>query len=386
MDKASLSRLNSPLTPFLIVAVIIPVFIFARLKKADFDPSSFVVAGDTFCDPSLVPKNLTVTRGNVGHDGQFYYRFALNPFTSKITEYGVTLDAPAYRQQRILYPAVTWALALGNANLVPTMLILVNYFALCLIGWVGGAYAQSLKRHALWGIFLPLYPGFLITLSRDLTEILEVCLLLSSLLLVRRGRHVYATIVLTLAILAKEPAILVAVAAGTVYPFRKWKPELKIDLKWYYFTAPLAAYFLWQVILYLNWRATPLPVSRGDLGLPFAGVTSFFLEIAQLRTDHEITFFFELLFLIGFALSALYHLRSTAASLHEVVSWLLYVSLSLFWSRYIWNNDVDFLRALSEFYVLGTLLMIGSRLKVKNLIMGSFAAFWLYRYLRFIVR
>ena len=65
---------------------------------------------------SLVPKNLTVTRGNVGHDGQFYYRFALNPFTSKITEYGVTLDAPAYRQQRILYPAVTWALALGNAN------------------------------------------------------------------------------------------------------------------------------------------------------------------------------------------------------------------------------------------------------------------------------
>src|SRR5206468_13025460 len=125
---------------------------------------------------------LTVLSKSSGFDGQFYYRLALNPFTSQATEFGITIDVPPLRHQRILYPLLTWILSLGRPSLVPMVLVLINFIALCVMGWIGGAFSQSLKQHALWGVFLPLYPGFLLVLSRDLVEILEVSLLLGSLL------------------------------------------------------------------------------------------------------------------------------------------------------------------------------------------------------------
>ncbi len=66
------------------------------------------------------------------------------------------------------------------------------------------------------------YPGSLLTLTRALVELLEVALLLGSLLLIRRGRPGSATLLLSFAILAKETALLVAVAALLLYVVGYW--------------------------------------------------------------------------------------------------------------------------------------------------------------------
>lgn len=377
------SRSDSPLTPALIVAVLFSLFIFVKLYRANFDFSSFVVAGDVFCDSARVPRRLTVLKDSAGFDGQFYYRLALNPFTSQAAEFGITIDAPPLRHQRILYPLLIWAFSLGNPNVVPVMMVLINFASLCVMGWIGGAYAQALKRHALWGLFLPLYPGFLFTLSRDLVEILEITLLLGSLLLVRRGKPVSATLLLALAILTKETALLVAAAALLVYVYQKWKRNNAGTLMWYYFAIPMALFFVWQVTLLYNWGTFPLYASgNSNLGVPFHGSVSFLLDVAAFQTRFQRQTFIELIFLMGFTFGILYHLRSTAASAQEIVSCLLYGALAASLSRAVWVEDWTFFRAVSQFCALGTVIMIASRLKAKAFVFGCAAIFWMYLFVR----
>jgi hypothetical protein len=96
-----------------ITAILYGGFIVAWLAYHDWNPSFFVVAGDAFCQPQLVPKGFLVNEGD-GYDGQFYYRLALDPFTKARFGYGIALDDAPYRQQRILYPLFVRILALGQ--------------------------------------------------------------------------------------------------------------------------------------------------------------------------------------------------------------------------------------------------------------------------------
>src|SRR5262249_2523256 len=159
--------------------IVLFLFTFGMLLRSGFDASSFVTAGDKDCNPALFAYNIVVFKKNAGYDGQFYYCFALYPLTSRRTDFCGTFEIPSLRHQRNLCPFMAWALSAGNAALVPWIMLLINYSALCLLGWLGGVYAQTFKRHALWGLFLPLFPASLFSLTRDLVEALEISLLVS---------------------------------------------------------------------------------------------------------------------------------------------------------------------------------------------------------------
>lgn len=373
---ACLRRVNSPWMVLGIVSVVYLLFITARLSTHGYDASYFVTAGDRFCNLYLVPKNLRVINKSNGYDGQFYYRLALNPFTSTPTEFGVTFDRPSYRQQRIVYPFLAWVLSMGSVDRVPIMLILVNYLALCLMGWIGGAYAQSLKQHALWGIVLPLYPGFLLTLSRDLTEIVEVSFLLAGLLLIRRGKHLLATLLLTLAVLTKETSLLAPVGVMLACLAGAWQGKGAKGFTWRLSLLPLITYGVWQVFLIYRWEQ--LPRYGGIQGLPLKGFVKFFLSTAALATESQRLWFAELCFILVFAVCVAYALGSTTAWTHEKLSWSLYVILVSLLSGSIWIEDWGFLRALSEFYVLGAIIVIGSRLKARAFLFACSTALWLF--------
>jgi uncharacterized membrane protein YeiH len=381
MTKSLLARLDTPLLTLLLTAIVASAFTFGLLRRGGFDPSSFVTAGDKFCDAAQVPHGLSVLKNSDGFDGQFYYRLALDPFTSKLTEHGITLDAPPVRQQRILYPLLARALSLGDARLVPAALILVNVCALCWLGWLGGVFAQTLNRHALWGILLPFYPGSLLTLARDLVELLEVSLLLGSLLLLRRGRHVAATVVLVLAVLAKETAVIVAASALLLYIFDRLRRRTP-RVKWYYFAAPLSAFVIWQLILFHNWGEFPLLAGRINLATPLTGFFGFLRDAVAFQTPLQRRSFPELIFLVCFAACVLYCIRSTAATRGERVSWLLYTILALTLSRAIWVEDWTYLRALTEFSVIGTLILLGSDSKIRIPVFSGSLLFWLFLFIR----
>ncbi|HLL74212.1 MAG TPA: hypothetical protein VK421_03030 [Pyrinomonadaceae bacterium] len=379
--KRTLARLDSPLAPTLLIAAAAGLFVFGVLRANGFDASWFVTAGDRYCDPARVPPGLSVRPNSDGFDGQFYYRLALDPLASRRTDYGITLDVPALRHQRILYPLLARALSFGSARLLPWAMILINFAALCLLGWLGGLYARSLQKHALWGVFPATYPGSLLTLTRDLVELSEVALLVGSLLLLRRGRHVAATLLLVLAVLAKETALLVAVGAALVYA-ADWLRGRGRRVRWHYFAAPLAVFVLWQAVLFYNWGEVPVFAGRINLAAPFKGFAGFLADAAQYRTPLQRRALPELLYLVAFAAAVLYCVRSTLAWAHEIICWLLYGALALLLSRAIWVEDWTFLRAVTEFCVLGAIILVGSRSRVRVPIFACSLAFWLFLFLR----
>jgi hypothetical protein len=375
-----MSRLNSPLFCAIATAVVISVFTFGRLHQAGYDFSSFVTAGDVYCNPAQVPPGLKVLPKSAGFDGQFYYRLALDPFTSKATDFGITIDDPPLRHQRILYPLLTWILSAGNPRAAPVIMVLLNLFGLIMLGWIGGSYAVALKQHALWGLFVPLYPGFLLTLSRDLVEILEITLLLSSLLLLRRARPLAATLLLSLAVMTKETSLLVALVALSLYLFRRSRAKDLGELKWYYFTVPCAIFAVWQVVLFWNWGALPIHASNeANLGIPLVAVASFALHTVRTLERPAII---ELLFLVVFSFGVFYYLRSNAASWLEKSAVVAFAALAISLGRTVWTEDWTYLRAVSQFCVLGAIVIIATRTRLRTFVFAINGLCWLYLFVR----
>ena len=81
------------LRPWHIITVILGGYLALTLAAHGGDPMAFVIVGTRF-DPGLPD-------GSMGYDGQFAYQMTLDPLNG-----WQRLNPPAYRYQRILYPAL----------------------------------------------------------------------------------------------------------------------------------------------------------------------------------------------------------------------------------------------------------------------------------------
>jgi hypothetical protein len=370
-------RFDSPLAPLSITAIAYLLLVMLVLRHHEFDPSYFVQAGDFFSDPNLAPRNLRVLPNSFGYDGQFYYRLALDPFTSSLSAFGVSLGTAPYRQQRIIYPLLVWLASLGRVAFVPAMLIAVNYGALCLTAWLGGLVAQANQRHALWGLILAGYPGFLFTLAKDLTEIIAACFLLASVLMLRRERYIWAALLFSLAILSKETTLLIAVGG-----LLSWLPARRRNTNTGHqyllaFLTPLVVWIGWQSLLFARWGAWPVLTGGGNIGWPFAGIGALLQSVLMMRASDQRLTLVELGFIASVAVSSLYALRASAATYHEKMSWLLYALFIMLLTDYVWGEDWAFFRALTEFYALGAIVVLGSSLKLRSFMAAWAATMWL---------
>lgn len=358
-----LKRLDSPLVNITLIAFVYGIYLIFLLVRFNFNPAYLISLGEKFADLNQIPKNIVVWK-NYGYDGQFYYRLALNPFTYKRDEFGITLDISSYRHQRIIYPLLTWVLSLGQKDLVPKILLIVNFTALLLMAFVGALFAKSLSLHSLWGLVFVIHPGFPYTLSRDLTEILQALFLLSSLLLIKKGRFLISSILLTLAILTKETALSFAIILLLTFRSR-------------YFLIPPALYTIWQILLFVIWGQTPIFLANLSLGPLFLGVGSYLKNTLAFITYDQKVGFLQICFLLTFAISVFNSFSSAKIMTSAKIAWILYLLLATLYTSYIWVSDIAFFRALSEFYILGAAILISSRSKVKYFIFLLTFVIWL---------
>lgn len=377
MKQPFLERFNTPLYSMLIVACLYLVFVLLSLEDQHWNPSRFVHAGDRWVDAKVAPENLYVFDHSDGYDGQFYYRIALNPFSNKQTDYGIRIDGVIYRKQRILYPFLAWLLSFGCPTLVPIVMILINYLALCWMGFIGGVYAKDVNRHALWGIVFPLYAGFVLTLSRDLTEILELSLLLSAFVSMGKGRGLLTAILLTLAVLTRESALLVVIAVY-LYFIICFIQNRKTELYWYVFSMPVLAYLTWRgVLFYTQQQRFEIISNLGNtVGLPFSGFIRFFINTIPFYKPGNITWFIELYLIIVFTLAVSISFRSSTARNYEKYSWILYFVLTFMLTNNIWIEDWGFLRVISEYFLTGSIILLHSKQRLANYILSGSIASW----------
>jgi hypothetical protein len=377
MNRFRIIITNSVWVPVLLTAVLYGAFILLRLGFHAFNPTFFITAGDIFCDPGRLPANFLVLKNCAGYDGQGYYCLALDPFTAEPSAGGVKMDSPSYRQQRIVYPLLVWLFSAAQPEYVPAVMILVNYVFLCGMAWLGGWYAKSFNVSALWGIIFPLYPGFLLTLARDLTEIVAAFFILASLVLLRKNKPVAAAALLSLGVLARETTLLVALGSALAYCWNLFKRGTGNPVPWYFFSLPAFCYCAWQILLFFQWGVFPFASGVQNFGLPFAGVSRFIASLLPPASAAAGIYFLELLFIICCLFVAACTARSSAAEAHVKITWVLYGLLMVLLTELIWCDDWAFLRAFTECGVLISILVLGAKSRLLLPLFLYEAVIWL---------
>lgn len=346
----------------LTVLVTSVAFVLVRLAVAAHgDIARFVLAEREFVNPARAPRGLPILPRN-GYDGQFFYRLAIDPANLHRTAFGITLDSPD-RLVRIGYPAVAWLVSFGQLALVPVALVVVNVAALVAIGFLGGVFARDAGRHALWGLLLAGYFGFVLSLSRDTAEPLAAAFMLAGVLAYRRRWPVLAGVLLACGCLTRET---VMVAAGAIavtrlvsFARRRCRPGRE-DLAW---LVPTVAFVAWEMVVHAVIGVYPLTAdARHNATVPFLGFVAglrFHLSRLSFHDGPVDVWVLEVAVLFVFIVMAAISLRSSAAPVHERVAFIAYaVELSVLSSR-VWDGVVD-LRSIDEVFLFAALIVIAS--------------------------
>lgn len=368
----SFNRLNRALATLAATALLYATFLLVLLSREQWNTSRPVMAGLPVVNRDSLPAGFAVLDDQPGYDGQYYYRLARTPFTDQRIDAGIVLDAPAYRQQRIFYPLLVRVASLGRVPLMPAAMLAVNFIAICLLGWLGGLYAQALSRHALWGLIFPCYIGFVTSLSRDLTEIVECSLILAALLCLRRLKYPATALLLSLAVLTKEPALLVAVGVGFADLIGD-RGRLRRHT-WYVAALPVAVYLLRHAWLWHNWQGQRLAAAGGIIGFPLLG----FGRAAPGGLMHwHWPWVLALLMTVILAAAVIGSIRLSLVTRWEAWSWGWYALMLFSLGIPVWQDNHAFVRAASEFTLLGSVVLLGSTQGWRNWVLGGGVVCWL---------
>jgi len=360
-----------------ITALLYGVVIAGRLAYHNWDPSFFVVAGHAFCDESSAPQGLTIFTP-YGYDGQFYYRLALDPLTNQRVEYGITIDHPAYRQQRILYPVLARIVALGANSRVPWSMIMVNYLAVCGLAFSAARLAGLFAMPAIYGLVIPFFPGVLLGLVRDLPDPLAISLMVFSLYLLHSRHITFAACMLALAVLTRETVILLAAALFLHSGWRAlrrqsaWTESVRLAI-------PLAAYAAWQLWLFARWGILAAAAASGSLlGFPLHAAGILLIEASRTALGLHPFLLVEVLFLGAMVLLAAIGFIQSAVDPGVKLAWLIYLALAVFLSRAVWVEDWAFMRGSEELIVLGLIIVIGvGERRLLPIVFAPTLAIWL---------
>jgi len=357
-------RMKRPRSALLFAVAVLALYgaaIVPALMRHAFDPSAFIVAGDRYVDASKLPSPIYVRPHSDGYDGQFYYRLALAPFDLRQPLDGIELDAPAWRMQRILYPVLAWAASFGRPQLVPLALLVLNLIGVACIAAFAVRLTRRLELPALVPFAIVLWPGYLVTLTHDTTEILSAALMLVALDRYFAGRLVAFAVVGALATLARETSVLMlgglliyeiacrnwramAACLGSILPFMIWRQLQSQFWVASTSTSSVAAHivtwpFLGIVTAWSNMAFGPY--------VPFGGLKGAVLRGYSLVASAG---------LVVFSIKVATRVRVAPRAL--VAAWVPTAALmSILTADGPWAEPIAFLRAFTECWVVGCLLL-----------------------------
>jgi hypothetical protein len=199
--------------------------------------------------------------GTKGYDGQFAYYIARDGAQAILL-----IDAPTLRFQRILYPILSRVLALGSAELVPWTLLFINLAAHIAAAGLLAYLLVTYNAAPFSALIYSVWIGNIFAVRFDLNEPLCFALILGALVAYRHKRYLLTVIVLMLATITRETALVIA-AALALHSFthhrRRWAPLI--------FGGPALLFAVWWGIMRL-WLGNFPTEYIGFTFLPFQGM------------------------------------------------------------------------------------------------------------------
>ena len=377
-----------------IVTGILLLFVFARVLVGGLNFSWFVVAGSDFCNNSH-DERLHIEEGS-GYDGQFFYRLALDPSDHSKAAYGVTLDHPKYRAQRIVYPSVAWLLSLGGKReLVPFALVLANMLGFLLLFFLFRQLASDFNVPSYYRYFPILIAGLWMALARDLSEILTILFFAGTVYYSIRNQIWLMAIAMFLAMFTRDTAVIalsVYVLCYGIYLLKSEGFNLQVIGKGVVLLMPFVLLVLWKIIL----RDTIPQEPTGQLtALPFQGLVFGLgsnLNFGSTKEVAESAFWFMYFIwnvsLVTMILSQIQFKKLFDFSIESnlAITYLVWLILALFLGPAVYVDDWGFVRILSMFNAIAFLLIVVGGHKVTRSFLGFSVFVIALTFVRLIVR
>lgn len=211
--------------PVLVSSSFVVLVVLLRFSiLGNFDPSYFILPDEAFVVEEKLVHELTVFKG--GYDGQFYYRYAVDPFSKDVKyvvksvrgkgRHGIKVDAPKYRRGRLTYPLAAWALAFGQKAPIPYTLILVNILGFILLVAIVKKVVLHFGASWYYYYFPLLIGGLYFSLARNLPDLLVCTLLAWSYLCFLQEKRFWFVIASSLLLLCKESSAIFLVPAYAI--------------------------------------------------------------------------------------------------------------------------------------------------------------------------
>jgi hypothetical protein len=372
--KYFMTKLPSKVINLLITVIVLTaVIIYLYFIKFQGNITGFFRIGSILeLSPFLNPETTKIYQGEIGYDGQQFLSLALDPFLQN-SETINTLDHPIYRYRRILYPLVSYIFSFGNRTLIPYIMVTINCLSIIGIVWILSLYFES-NQEQKWQPLLTLcIPGVWIVLALGTADLVSSLLLIISFYCYRYNKPIWTAFTIALACLTRETLLLIWLAILFTSIIQKKKEQSK-QLLWAWIPP-----FLWTIyISALNLSGTVRV--KANFGYPFMGIYNKFISLFMGEFKGENLFeayLFILIFIIFITIFVISVFHRKDNQLIQL-SALLYGAMFVMSSMTILSYYLDYSRVFIDIYFFLLLSINTNKIPIKLIVflalgLGSFA-------------
>ncbi len=275
---------SSPLSVAICVLALYTAWVgYARFER-HHRMSDFAFIGTKFAQKSnlssAIDADVPRATSPSGYDGQFFLYIAQDPRRAKLY-----IDNPGYRYGRIVYPLLARGLALGKQGPIPFMLVAINVVAVAAGTFALGTLLRRRRRSPWFALVFALFPGVVVAVERDLSEVLAYGLALCAVAVFDRGRDrdlVASSALFALAALTRETTLLFALVCVGILAAR----DRGIRRALPFATVSVLPYGFYREVLIPRWIGNPAtPREALPTFVPLSGIAHLYPFHGDVRTQ-----------------------------------------------------------------------------------------------------
>lgn len=255
-----------------LTAVALLFLVFLGVRHYGGNVSGLLHMDVPFGEAHQVPPGV-VLYTDAAYDGMLYYQVARD-LPALVRGEQPSLDSP-YRFQRILLPALTYAVTLGNERAFPHAILVINL--LCVIGSLALMLAIT-RRVSIHALTVVLNPAALVGVLYALTEPLSLFFMMVFFWLWQRaGRRVtvFGIVALILSLFARETTVFLI---GLLFLWSVWERRWKEAAL---LLVPVPLFILWQFALVQIMGDVGFQANGNVVSLPFGGPLQLILWLIE---------------------------------------------------------------------------------------------------------
>jgi hypothetical protein len=259
----------------ILLTIFIVAFFFLLLYSFKFSGNiyGFFRIGSVLpFSPYLDTQKAFIFQGELGFDGQQFLSIAFDPFLYNPATLE-TLDSPRLRYRRILYPLLGYLLGLGNPQLIPYILVGINFLAIILLVGIVCQYLKQNNCKTWQSLFILCIPGLWIVFSLSTADLLNSLLAIAAIYCYQNQQRAYSALAIAAACLTKEISFVMDFALIlTSVRERNWKqiPHLIVAF------IPAG---LWNIYVLFRLKSQGFLGINENFGYPFLGLGQKFFSV-----------------------------------------------------------------------------------------------------------